>query len=151
MPDQETRESILTAIRSLQRLSDLFRERRRQLARGVGLNETEWRLLEEIAGEGFMPSLFARRQDCAPSAVSRTLRPLLDRELIAVTISPDDARQRIYRLTSAGRRILERLQRNRERAIATIWEPFSQGELSEFTCFAGALIERLQGYRARKA
>ncbi|MFQ5417531.1 MAG: MarR family winged helix-turn-helix transcriptional regulator [Myxococcota bacterium] len=143
LPSQEIRE----AIRSLQRLTDLFRERRRALAREVDLTETQWRLLEEVAGEEFMPSLFARRQECAPSAVSRTLRQLLERELVAVAISPDDARQRNYRLTPRGRRTLRRLTALRERAIAAIWRGFSHQELGEFVRFASALCEGLESYR----
>jgi len=137
------------AIRSLQRLTDLFRERRRQLAREVDLSEAQWRLLEEIAGEAFMPSMFARRNDCTPAAVSRTLRQLLERDLVAVSISPDDARQRVYRLTAGGRRVLRRLNRSRERAIAAIWEQFSPAELARFARFASALCDGLESYRPR--
>ena len=45
------RERIDAAIAALQRLSELFLERRRQLAAEVGISEAEWRLLEEIAAE----------------------------------------------------------------------------------------------------
>jgi DNA-binding MarR family transcriptional regulator len=145
--DRPTSE-ILDAIRSLQRLTDLFRERRRELARGVGLNEAQWRLLEEIAGDGFMPSLFARQQDCAPAAVSRTLRQLLERDLVCVSISPDDARQRVYRLTSDGRRLLRRLNASRERAIAAIWKPLPRADLANFVRFAEALADGLEAYHS---
>jgi DNA-binding MarR family transcriptional regulator len=139
--------AIHAAIRSLQRLTDLFRERRRQLAREVDLSEAQWRLLEEIAGDGFMPSMFARRNDCTPAAVSRTLRQLLERELVAVSISRDDARQRVYRLTASGRSVLRRLTSSRERAIAAIWEQFSPAELERFSHFASALCDGLESYR----
>jgi len=141
---------ILEAIRSLQRLTDLFRERRRELAREVGLSEAQWRLLEEIAGDGFMPSLFARQQDCAPAAVSRTLRQLLERGLVRVSISPDDARQRVYRLTPEGRRILRRLNVSRERAIAAIWKPLDRTDVANFVRFAEALADGLETYRTKK-
>lgn len=140
---------IHTAIRSLQRLTDLFRERRRQLAREVDLSEAQWRLLEEIAGDEFMPSMFARRHDYKPAAVSRTLRQLLDRDFVAVSISQEDARQRVYRLTASGRRVLRRLNANRERAIAAIWEQFSPAELERFNRFASALCDGLERYDRR--
>jgi len=147
-PPRPARE-IHAAIRSLQRLADLFRERRRQLAREVDLSEAQWRLLEEIAGDEFMPSMFARRNDCTPAAVSRTLRQLLERDLVAVSISRDDARQRVYRLTTSGRSVLRRLNNSRERAIAAIWEQFAPAELERFTRFASALCDGLESYRPR--
>ena len=140
---------IHRAIRSLQRLTDLFRERRRQLAREVDVSEAQWRLLEEITGDEFMPSMFARRNECTPAAVSRTLRQLLERDFVAVSISQDDARQRVYRLTTSGQRILRRLNTSRERAIAAIWEQFSPAQLARFTRFASALSDGLESYRRR--
>jgi DNA-binding MarR family transcriptional regulator len=150
MAPPKTTPEIHQAIRSLQRLTDLFSERRRQLARASDLSEAQWRLLEEIAGEDFMPSMFARRQDCAPAAVSRTLRQLLDRELVVVSISPQDARQRVYRLTRTGRRTLRNLNASREHAIAEIWEHFSARELAEFSRFASVLGDGLEEYRQRE-
>lgn len=153
MPDasKKPRAATLAAIESLQRLSDLFRERRLELARGVGLSEAQWRLLEEIADEGFMPSMFAKRQNCSPAAVSRTLRQLQERELVAARISPDDARQRVYRLTAAGRRLLERVNRRRADAIEAVWEPFATAELERFTKFANRLGDGLEEYRRSRS
>ena len=128
---------ILRAISSLQRLTDLFRERRRQLAREVGLSEAQWQLLEEIAGEGFMPSLFARRRSCSPAAVSHTLRLLLERQLISVALSTEDGRQRVYRLTAAGRRLLRRVRSSRERAIARVWSGLRSDEVEAFAGHGG--------------
>jgi DNA-binding MarR family transcriptional regulator len=141
---------IHSAILGLQRLTDLFRERRRQLARAADLSEAQWRVLEEIDGDAFMPSMFARRQDCTPAAVSRTLRQLLDRGLVAVSIARDDARQRVYRLTPTGRRRLRRLNTRRERAVAAIWKQFSAEELAGFNRFAAALGDALEEYRRRE-
>ena len=67
------------AIASLQRLAEAFAERRRQLAAEAELTETQWRVLEGIGGEGFLPSMFARQRDVSAAAVSRTLRQLLER------------------------------------------------------------------------
>lgn len=150
MPAAKTPPEIRLAIESLQRLTDLFRERRRQLARAAGLSEAQWRLLEEIAGQEFMPSMFARRQDTAPAAVSRTLRQLLDLGLVVVSISEADARQRIYQLTAAGRRTLSRLNRSREHAVAAIWSRFAREDLEAFTRFATDLGDGLEDYRRRQ-
>jgi DNA-binding MarR family transcriptional regulator len=145
------REAIHAAIAGLQRVTDLFRERRRQLAGEAGLTETEWRVLEEIAGEDFMPSMFARSRDCTPAAVSRTLRSLLDAGLVSAAISGADARQRVYRLTAPGRRTIARLRASRAAAIAAIWKQFSARELENFAHFTEELAEGLSSYASRAA
>src|SRR5574342_677095 len=127
-----SRDRIDSAIAALQRLSELFLERRRQLAREVGISEAEWRLLEEIAAERFMPSLFARRRERTPAAVSRVLRGLVERDLIHASVGESDARHRVYRLTPRGRELMNRLRERRERAIAAIWRRFPAGELADF-------------------
>lgn len=144
------RPETLRAIESLQRLAELFGERRRQLAREVGITESQWRVLEEVEGESFMPSMFARRRDTTPAAVSRTLRQLLDRDLVRATIGEGDGRQRIYRLTPKGRRTLDRLAERRADAIAAVWEKFSRSELAEFTTFATELSDRLEAYAEKR-
>jgi DNA-binding MarR family transcriptional regulator len=136
------------AIASLQRLTELFGERRRQLADEVGLSEAQWRVLEEISGESFMPSMFARRRDRTAAAVSRTLRQLLERRLVTVEIAETDARQRVYRLTREGRRVLARLRVSRERAIAASWARLSGAELERFIDFAESLCGALESYAA---
>ena len=150
MASRASRERIHRAIAGLQRLTDVFRERRRQLAGEAGLSEAQWRLLEEVADQEFMPSMFARRRDCTPAAVSRTLRQLLDRQLVSVAISEDDARQRVYRLTAEGRAVLRRLRASRERAIAATWAHHSAADLASFADFAEELSGRLEIY-ARSA
>jgi len=134
------------AIAALQRLSEAFLERRRQLAAQVELSESQWRLLEEIAGEDFMPSMFARRRDRTPAAVSRGLKGLLERGLASVSIAAGDARQRVYRLTPEGRRLLRRLRDRRERAVSAIWSRFGPSELDAFVRFAEELSDHLEAY-----
>jgi DNA-binding MarR family transcriptional regulator len=141
-PEGET----LDAIASLQRVTALFGERRRALARDVGLSETQWQVLEEVNGESFMPSMFARRRASSAASVSRTLRHLLDGDLVRVSIGEEDGRQRVYRTTAKGRRVLDRLAQRRAEAIASIWEPFDRADLRAFTGFATELAERLEGY-----
>ena len=138
------------AIEALQRLSQLFLERRRQLAREAGLTESQWRLLEELADEAFMPSLFAKRRHCTPAAVSRGLKALLERDLATVAIAEGDARQRVYRLTASGRDILARLRSRRAEAITEIWERFGADELEGFVRFASELGDALERFSVRE-
>src|SRR5215831_15893 len=145
----QARPEIHQAIAALQRLYELFALRRQQLAADAGLTESQWRLLEEIADESFMPSMFARRRACTPAAISRGLRGLLDRGWVTVEIASGDARQRRYRLSAEGRRVLERLRRGRERAIAAVWEGFDDDALRGFVAFAGELADHLEAYAQR--
>ena len=142
------RQAMWAAIGQLGRLTDLTERRRQQLARAVGLNPPQWRVLEEIASEDFMPSLFARSQACAPAAVSRTLRQLLDRGLVAVEIAPEDARRRSYALTGDGARVIGELRRARERAVDAVWSSLPQTEVEDFARFAGELADRLEAWAA---
>jgi DNA-binding MarR family transcriptional regulator len=146
MSQAPPRERIDAAIAALQRLSELFLERRRQLAREVGLSEAEWRLLEEIAAERFMPSLFARSRERTPASVSRVLRDLVDAGLVRASVGEADARRRVYRLTAKGRERMERLRARREKAIAEIWRRFPSSELAGFERFAGELADLLERY-----
>ena len=138
--------ATLAAIESLQRLADVFSERRRQLAREVGLTEAQWRMLEEGESDAFLPSLCARRRAGTPAAVSHTLRQLLEAKLVQTRVGPEDGRRRIYGLTSRGRRTLARLRASRSRAIDAIWKPLGDGNLTTFTRCSNALAERLEVY-----
>jgi DNA-binding MarR family transcriptional regulator len=141
-----TQPPLYEAIESLQRLADLYDRRREQIAREVGLSISQWRVLDEIAQEEFMPSLFARQRDCSAAAVSKTLRQLQDKGLVSVRVSPDDGRQRLYALTASGRRLLQRVQRSRARAIEAIWSDLDPRDLARFTRFNRALSARLESY-----
>ncbi len=146
----QSRRDAHRAIDSLRRLTELFTRRRQQLARDAGITETQWQVLEEVSGETFMPSMFARRRDTSPAAVSRTLRQLLDGDFVRVTIGTDDGRQRVYRLTAKGQRALERLAQRRSEAIVAIWAPFGGEELRRFSKFADELADRLEQYANRQ-
>ena len=97
-----------------------------------------------------MPSMFARRRDCTPAAISRGLRSLQGRGWVTAEIAAGDARQRRYRLTAEGRRLLERLRRGRERAIAAVWDGFDAAALRGFVAFAGELADHLEAYAKQR-
>ena len=136
------------AIDCLARLAELYRERREQLAQSVGLSDQQWGVLEEIATEHFMPSLFARRRDSSAAAVSKILRQLVDKGLVVAAVGRDDARQRKYSLTPKGRRVMERLREAREDAIQAVWLPLDGEGMRHFSEFGRRLIDRLERYAA---
>jgi len=140
--------TIHRSIEHLQRLTDLLGQRRGQLARRAGLTEQQWSVLEEISTEHFIPSLFARSQQSTAAAVSKVLRQLLDKDLVRVSVSETDGRQRQYELSSKGRQTIERLRGERERAIETIWSDLAQGDLQRFNALSAELIGRIERYAA---
>lgn len=142
---------IMDSIRQLQRLADLFAHRREQLAREVGLSVQQWRILEEISDEHFMPSMFARRRDSSAAAVSKIIRQLLDKGFIDVAVDGSDGRVRRYTLTAEGRSTMKRLRDNRQKAIETIWAGLCPDRLDEFRKFATELSDRLEQYSDTEA
>lgn len=140
-------QSLRDALAALQRLADAFAHRRAQLAQSAGLSEAQWRVLEQIAAEDFMPSLFARRRARSPAAVSKVIRQLIDQKLVAVGIAEGgDARQRRYSLTAEGRAAMETVRRDRERALERIWSDFDPAPLARFAEFATELAERMESH-----
>lgn len=137
-------QTIHDAIAVLQRLSDLFTERREQIASNAGLSVAQWRVLEEIATEHFMPSMFAERRAISAAAVSKLVRGLLERGFVRTSIALGDRRQRNYVLTASGRRTLERVRTSRQSAIDEIWTDLPVGELRTFTRFGETLAQRLE-------
>ena len=141
-----SREALYAAIEGLGRLTEMMERRRRQLAGQVGLSPQQSRVLEGIAREDFMPSLFARAQQCTPASVSRTLRQLLVRGLVEVSIARDDARRRDYILSEKGAGILARVREAREDALEAVWSHFDRAELKRFAAFGSKLADRLEEY-----
>lgn len=138
------------AIARLTRLTDVFQQRREQLAARVGLTVSQWSVLEEISTEHFMPSMFAQSEATSRAAVSKVIRQLLDRELIQVAISPVDGRQRDYTLTERGKATLEQLRAERQKAIDAIWLPLDADALSQFNKFTALLVERIERFAAKE-
>ena len=136
------------AIANLQRLSDLFQARRARLAVDAGLTEQQWQVLEEIATDHFMPSLFARRRESSAAAVSRLIRQLLDKRLVSTSAHDHDGRQRQYVLTARGKRTLEGLRADRQAAIDAIWSSLDRRALATFAEVSAELIRRIEAYAA---
>ncbi|MDX2055271.1 MAG: hypothetical protein SFV15_22910 [Polyangiaceae bacterium] len=138
------------AIEALQRLTELFTARRQELAARVGLTEHQWGMLEEVATEHFMPSMFARAQESSPAAVSKTLRQLSDKGLLRVSVNKADGRQRNYVLTAKGKRTMGELRAARERAIAEVWLKLDAAKVVQFAEFGAELGDALEAYQARQ-
>lgn len=135
-----------TAIEVLGKLSELYRERREQLSASVGLTSQQWGVLEEIATEHFMPSLFARRRESSAAAVSKILRQVMDKGFVVASIGKGDARQRTYSLTQKGKRVMDTLRKSREAAIQDVWLALPGNGLRAFTELGTELIQRLERY-----
>jgi DNA-binding MarR family transcriptional regulator len=142
--------TVHRSIELLQRLCDLFQQRREQLAMRVGLTEQQWRVLEEIATEHFIPSMFAKSRESSPAAVSKTLRQLLDKDLVRVSVSVDDGRQRRYELSGKGQKTMERLRGYRQHAIEAIWLDLHESELRHFNRLGADLITRIERYATQQ-
>jgi DNA-binding MarR family transcriptional regulator len=116
---------------------------------GGGLTEREWGILEEISSEHFIPSMFARARDSSAAAVSKTIRGLLDKELVTVSVSKNDGRQRHYELTPRGERVMKALRARRQAAVEDIWLKLDPGKLAAFTEVGTTVVERIEEYIAR--
>ncbi len=139
-------DAIHQAIATLQRLADLFNQRREQIALGAGLSVRQWGILEEIATEHFMPSLFAQHKSVTAAAVSKLVRSLLERDLIRASIAEGDRRHRSYVLTAAGKRLLDHVRMTRQNAIDAVWADLPVSELKRFAQFGDKLGDRLETY-----
>lgn len=143
------REKVFQAIEQLQVLSHTFLKKRRELAGEVGLTEAQWRVLDEIAQEDFMPSLFAIKLDQSKAAVSKILRQLVDRKLVTVETSEGDARFRTYQLTDQSFALLEELKRSRADAIDHIWMSINEGLLDHSIEFSRKLLGKFSDYEIK--
>ena len=83
--------------------------------------------------------------------MSKILRQLQDKELVVVSLSSSDGRQRNYELSAEGKRALERLRERRQHAIAEVWLAFDADVVGAFTRFGNELIERLERYSKDQA
>lgn len=138
----------LEAIDALLRLTDVVERRRAQMARQVGLTDAQWRVLEEVGQEDFLPSLFARDRRLQPAAVSRTLRELAERGWVRPLPVAGDRRKREYVLTVRGGEVLERLRAAREEALVAVWDGLPADELAGFQKLATRLADGLEAYHA---
>lgn len=81
----------------------------RPILRDAGVTEQQWRVLRVLIDDGAsdLSTLASNALLRAPS-LTRILRELQDRALIARVIDPTDARRSIVSITSAGRTIVDK-------------------------------------------
>jgi DNA-binding MarR family transcriptional regulator len=150
MANKQRVQAAHEAITRLTRLTDVFQQRREQLASHAGLTVSQWSVLEEISTEHFMPSMFAQSEATSRAAVSKVIRQLLDRGLIQVAISAVDGRQRDYTLTASGKATLDKLRAERQKAIDSIWLPLDPDAVMQFNKFTALLVERIERFAAKE-
>ncbi len=100
------------------------------------------RLLFEIGPQGVEVRQLRARLGLDSGYTSRLLRQLEREGLIGVTASRADARVRLVRLTAAGRKEVEVLNRLSDESAARILEPLSEPQRAELLA-AMATVERL--------
>ena len=100
------------------------------------------RLLFEIGAEGARVADLRRRLGLDSGYLSRLLRQLEQDEVVMVSADPIDGRQRLVRLTAAGRREWRRIDRRSEDVARLLVEPLSARQRAELTS-ALATAERL--------
>ena len=76
------------AVECLGRLTEIFRQRRQELASSVGLTEQQWSVLDEIEQADFMPSMFARQRESSHELCETRAK----RSLHATVTSPSSRR-----------------------------------------------------------
>jgi DNA-binding MarR family transcriptional regulator len=104
------------------------------------ITRSQWRVLALLASEGATrPSDIARRLDMLGPSVSRLLRVLVGRGLVAREQDPDDRRASRIVLTDEGATMLDVARDRRMHAIRAILAERSPAEQDE----AAALFERL--------
>ncbi|MET0325228.1 MAG: MarR family winged helix-turn-helix transcriptional regulator [Ilumatobacteraceae bacterium] len=102
------------------------------------------RLLFEIGADGARVAHVRRRLGLDSGYLSRMLRQLEGEGLVTVEDDPADGRQRVVRLSPAGRREWRRLDRRSQEVARRLVEPLSARQRGELTA-ALARAERLLG------
>lgn len=101
---------------------------------GIGLNE--WRVLAHLrVRPGTTANQICDASELDKAAVSRSLRQLDLRKLVAIGRSPGDPRGRALRLTGAGEALHDRVARvalAREAALLAGFDPIEQAQLRGF-------------------
>jgi DNA-binding MarR family transcriptional regulator/N-acetylglutamate synthase-like GNAT family acetyltransferase len=98
---------------------------------GLGLPLASARLLFEVGSAGPVTVRHLRaRLDLDSGYLSRLLRGLEERDLVAVAPDPDDRRRRVVTLTRAGRRHHARLEDRSEELASRLLEPLSERQRS---------------------
>ncbi len=114
---------------------------------GTGLSLAAARLLFEVGPNGATVRDLRRRLGLDSGYLSRLLRELEERRLVALTDDPDDRRRRLCRLTATGRRRWVQLDRRSDEIATHLLAPLTASQrrrLSEALTTADLLIRGSQ-------
>lgn len=110
---------------------------------GTGLSLAAARLLFEVGPHGATVRDLRRRLGLDSGYLSRLLRGLEQRRLVALTDDPDDRRRRLCHLTATGRRLWVKLDRRSDEIAADLLDPLTTSQrrrLSDALATADLLI-----------
>ncbi len=110
----------------------------------ANLKPAQWtalRYLGRANGAARTPSAFARFQATTRSTASQTLKVLVDKGLVSVERSSDDARVRHLELTTAGRELL------RSDPLRPLLGALAEADAAQLSAFSGVLAACLKVMR----
>jgi homoprotocatechuate degradation regulator HpaR len=114
--------------------------------RGHGLTEQQWRILRALASSGDIEvTELARLAYLLGPSLSRILRDLESRHLIARRVVKADQRRSIVSITRAGLRLIEAVAPTSEAIYAEMTRRFGAGKLGELQDMLHRLESSLQG------
>jgi homoprotocatechuate degradation regulator HpaR len=112
----------------------------RPFLRAAGVTEQQWRVLRVLGDDGGIDA--SRLADAAllhPPSVTRILRELVERGLVARRASPDDGRRAILVLEPEGRALVERTAVHTLGVLEAIGRRFGEARLAALRAELAAL------------
>jgi DNA-binding MarR family transcriptional regulator len=152
MPSLAPTLDLDTAVRLRMVIGRLSRRlRTTAAARDAGLTPTGISLLLGVAREGRLRlSELAESEGLNPTMVSRVVAGMVQDGLLARTSDADDRRAAWVELTGAGRKLAQRMRRERTSAVDAALETLSESErrrIEQALPAFEALAEQLKGRR----
>ena len=93
-------------------------------AKAAGLTPTKSAVMFAVVRQGPVGlSELAQEEGLNPTMLSRTVGSLVDEGLLERTSDPNDRRAALVSVTTAGRRLIERVRRERSEALNAALEP----------------------------
>lgn len=124
----------------------------RPLLRAHGLSEQQWRILRALAAvDATEVTELAHRAFLLGPSLSRMLRDLEARKLIARRPAKDDQRRIMVSITSAGRRLIETVAPFSEAIYADIARACGRAEVKQLQALLVALEQNLSAMPVRHA
>lgn len=130
----------------LLRARTLVTGRFRKVFREHGLSPEQWRVLHSLnLDDGLEATQLAQRVDVLPSSLSRILRDLEERGLLARAPGKTDARRTLVSSTKAGRALVAEVMGDVRIVYARIAQEAGRQEVDRLRAQLIALIDALDG------